>query len=117
LDAAELRRALAGESVTSWRPGGHGGVVLAAAVPFDADDPAGGALLLEQASRALPSLANRALLGLALATLGALAVAGLILLAFGASLSWRIRRLRNAAERAVRTSGRLDGPMPLADQS
>jgi signal transduction histidine kinase len=73
-----------------------------------------GALVLEQANRALPLLANRALFGLAGATLAALVIAGLILLLFGASLSFRIRRLRNAAERAVRTSGRLGGPMPLA---
>ena len=43
------------------------------------------------------------------------AVVIFFLLAFGATLSFRIRRLRDAAERAVRTSGRLDGPMPLAD--
>jgi len=110
LDAAEVRRALAGEDVTSWRADAGGGVILAAAVPTP-----DGALLLEQASRALPSLANRALTGLALATLSALLVAGLVLLAFGVSLSWRIRRLRNAAERAVHASGRLSGPMPLAD--
>jgi len=54
-------------------------------------------------------------MGLATATLAALLVSGTILLVFGASLSFRIRRLRNAAERAVRTSGRLDVPLPLVD--
>lgn len=116
IDAHEIRQALEGAATTSWRAVEYDdGVVLAAAVPLRDRDGARGALLLEQANRALPSLANRALTGLALATLGALAVAGLVLLAFGASLSWRIRKLRNAADRAVRTSGRLDGPMPLAD--
>jgi signal transduction histidine kinase len=111
-----VRVALGGAATTSWRAVEYDdGVVLAAAVPLQDREGARGALLLEQANRALPSLANRALTGLALATLGALAVAGLVLLAFGASLSWRIRKLRDAAERAVRTSGRLDGPMPLAD--
>ena len=116
VDAAEVWQALSGVAATSWRAGEQDGVVvLAAVVPLPGRDGPRGALLLEQANRALPSLANRALLGLATATLSALAVAGLILLAFGASLSWRIRKLRNAAERAVRTSGRLDGPLPLAD--
>ena len=56
-------------------------------------------MLLRVSLGALPLLANRALFGLAGATLAALAIAGLILLLFGASLSFRIRRLRNAARR------------------
>jgi dedicated sortase system histidine kinase len=115
LDAAEIWQALSGVASTSWRAGSAGDdVVLTAAVPLRTGADVRGALVLEQANRALPLLANRALFGLAGATLAALAIAGLILLLFGASLSFRIRRLRNAAERAVRTSGRLSGPMPLA---
>jgi dedicated sortase system histidine kinase len=116
LDAAEVWQALSGVASTSWRAGEAGDdVVLTAAVPLGAAGEVRGALVLEEANRALPLLANRALFGLAGATLAALAIAGLILLLFGASLSFRIRRLRNAAERAVRTSGRLAGPMPLAE--
>jgi len=116
LDAAEVWQALSGVASTSWRAGEAGGdVVLTAAVPLSAAGEVRGALVLEEENRALPMLANRALFGLAGATLAALLIAGLVLLAFGASLSFRIRRLRNAAERAVRTSGRLSGPMPLAD--
>jgi signal transduction histidine kinase len=118
LDAAEVWQALSGVAATSWRAADTGGdVVLTAAVPLRAAGEVRGALVLEEANRALPLLANRALFGLAGATLAALAIAGLILLLFGASLSFRIRRLRNAAERAVRTSGRLSGPMPLADSN
>jgi dedicated sortase system histidine kinase len=116
LDASEVWQALSGVAATSWRPGGVGGeVVLTAAVPLRAAGEVRGALVLEEANSALPLLANRALFGLAGATLAALAIAGLILLLFGASLSFRIRRLRNAAERAVRSSGRLHGPLPLVD--
>jgi signal transduction histidine kinase len=116
LDASEVWQALSGVPATSWRAVDRGGaVVLTAAIPLQSADGQHGALVIEQANRALPLLANRALVGLAGSTLVALAIALAILLAFGASLSWRIRRLRNAAERAVRTSGRLDGPMPLAD--
>jgi signal transduction histidine kinase len=116
LDASEVWQALSGVAATSWRSADRdGAVVLTAAIPLQGADGLHGALVLEQANRALPLLANRALVGLAGATLAALAIAAAILLAFGASLSLRIRRLRNAAERAVRTSGRMDGPMPLAD--
>ena len=115
LDAAEVWQALSGVAATSWRAGGAGEVVLTATVPLRTEGEVRGALVLEEANRALPLLANRALFGLAGATLAALAVAGLILLLFGASLSFRIRRLRNAAERAVRSSGRLHGPLPLVD--
>ncbi|MGH8172509.1 MAG: ATP-binding protein [Rhodanobacteraceae bacterium] len=116
LDAAEIWQALSGVAATSWRAGdARGEVVLIAAVPLRADGEIRGALVLEEANRALPLLANRALFGLAGATLAALVVAGLILLLFGASLSFRIRKLRNAAEHAVRTSGRLHGPLPLVD--
>jgi len=116
LDASEIWQALSGIAATSWRAADRdGAVVLTAAIPLQGSDGQHGALVLEQANRALPLLANRALVGLASATLVAMAIAAAILLLFGASLSLRIRRLRNAAERAVRTSGRLDGPMPLAD--
>lgn len=116
LDAGEVWQALSNLPATSWRAAGaEGAVILTAAVPLRAADGPHGALVLEQANRALPLLANRAFSRLALATGIALAVAAAILLLFGASLSLRIRRLRNAAERAVRTPGRLDGPMPLAD--
>jgi signal transduction histidine kinase len=116
VDASEVWQALSGVAATSWRPAdGAGAVVLAAAIPLDDGGATHGALVLEQANPALPLLADRALASLVTATLVALAIAAAILLLFGASLSMRVRRLRNATERAMRASGRLDGPMPLAD--
>lgn len=116
LDAGEVWQALSGIAATGWRPAEYAGaVVLVAAVPLDAGPRAHAALLLEQANPTLPLLANRALAGLVSATLVAFAVAAAILLLFGALLSWRLRRLRNAAEQALRAGGRLDAPMPLID--
>ena len=66
-----------------------------------------GALLLEQAGDALPLLTNRALLLLIGASLFALLLAGGILFAFASVLGLRIRRLRNAAERALRAGGQV----------
>jgi len=110
LDTPEIRQARAGQPVSVWRNGEErGSVVLAAAVPIGAAGRVDGVLLLEQASRSVPLLANRALFGLLLTSFGVLLVAGGILLAFATRLSLRLGRLRNAAERAQLNEGRLDG--------
>jgi two-component system sensor histidine kinase ChvG len=110
LDTREVGAASAGKPVSVWRSGEQrGSVVLAAAVPIERAGRVDGVLLLEQASRIVPLLANRALLGLLLTSFGVLLVAGGILLAFATRLSLRLGRLRNAAERAQLNDGRLDG--------
>ncbi|PWK82719.1 dedicated sortase system histidine kinase [Fulvimonas soli] len=110
LDLPEIARARAGEPAAVWRAGEtRGSVVLAVAAPVGPPDELHGVLLLEQASRTVPLLANRALLGLLLTSFGVLLVAGLILLAFATRLSMRLGRLRDAAERAQQADGRLDG--------
>ena len=110
LDTTEVREAGIGKPIAVWRSGEErGSVVLAAAVPIEHAGQVDGVLLLEQASRAVPLLANRALLGLLLTSFGVLLVAGGILLAFATRLSLRLGRLRNAAERAQLNDGRLDG--------
>ncbi|TPG47483.1 HAMP domain-containing protein [Rhodanobacter glycinis] len=110
LDTPEVSQAGAGKPVAVWRSGEErGSVVLAAAVPLERAGKVDGVLLLEQASRTVPLLANRALFGLLLTSFGVLLVAGGILLAFATRLSLRLGRLRNAAERAQLNDGRLDG--------
>jgi dedicated sortase system histidine kinase len=110
LQTDEVLQAANGHPVSVWRSGEErGSVVLAAAVPIGQPGHADAVLLLEQASRTVPLLANRALLGLLLTSFGVLLVAGGILLAFATRLSLRLGRLRNAAERAQLNDGRLDG--------
>lgn len=112
LDVPEVKTARNGSPATLWRRGeARGSVVLAAAVPIGAAGDMQGVLLLEQASRAVPLLANRALLGLLTISFGVLLVAGAILLTFATRLSIRLARLRDAAERAQANDGRLDGQM------
>ena len=114
LDVSQVREASQGHPATLWRQGeARGSVVLAAAVPIEQQGKVRGVLLLEQASRAVPLLANRALLGLLLTSFGVLLVAGAILLVFATRLSIRLGRLRDAAERAQLNDGRLDGPFPM----
>ena len=117
LNATEIWQALSGVTSTAWhRTAADSGVVLAAAVPIKSQGEVRGALLLEQASETLPLLTNRALLSVATASLFALFVAGGILFVFSSGLSLRIRRLRDAADRALRNSGSLDtASMPLTD--
>jgi dedicated sortase system histidine kinase len=116
LDATEVWQALSGVTATAWHRGnGAGDVVLAAAVPLKANGEVHGAVLLERTSATLPLLTNRALLSLGGASLLALILAGGILFAFASVLSLRIRRLRNAAEHAVRAGGRGEVPLPLTN--
>ena len=117
LQGDDLWQALSGVPATGWRATDNGGVLLVAAVPLRSHDALRGALVLEQANPALPILANRALSSLLGASLLALLVTAALLLLFGGLLSWRIRRLRNATERATRAGGRLAGPLPLANSS
>ena len=112
LDTREVEQARAGKAISVWRHGEErGSVVLATTVPIEQANRIEGVLLLEQASRSVPLLANRALFGLLLTSFGVLLVAGGILLAFATRLSLRLARLRNAAERAQLTDGRLDGQL------
>jgi dedicated sortase system histidine kinase len=117
LNATEIWQALSGVTSTAWhRTAADSGVVLAAAVPLKSQGEVRGALLLEQASETLPLLTNRALISVATASLFALFVAGGILFLFSSVLSLRIRRLRDAADRALRNSGSVDtAAMPLTD--
>ncbi len=121
LDTAEVERARAGKAINVWRQGEErGSVVLASSVPIVRSGKVEGVLLLEQASRAVPLLANRALFGLLLTSFGVLLVAGGVLLAFATRLSLRLARLRNAVERAQLNDGHMDGQLesdrfPMAD--
>jgi two-component system, OmpR family, sensor histidine kinase ChvG len=112
LDLPEIQSARNGQANTVWRQGEErDSVVLAAAVPVERDRTVVGVLLLEQASRAVPLLANRAFLSLLLTSFGVMLVAGAILLLFATRLSLRLGRLRDAVERAQVNDGRLDGQM------
>ncbi|HEY4093307.1 MAG TPA: ATP-binding protein [Luteibacter sp.] len=116
IDLPEVREALSGKPATAWRAGeARGSVVLAAAMPITQGGKLHGVVLLEQPSRAVPLLANRALFGLLLTSFAVLLIAGGVLLLFATRLTFRLRRLRNAAERAQDNDGKLDGPFPLID--
>ena len=79
----EVLSALGGTPASRWREGRlRGSVLLTVAVPIRVDGHVVAALSLEQAGRALPLLANRALAGLLMASFGVLLLAALVLFIF-----------------------------------
>lgn len=113
LDAPVVWQALGGLAGSAVRAASAANtVVVAAAVPLVQGGQVRGALLLEQGSDALLVLANRAVFGVMAASLLAVVVAVAIVLAHAGVLSLRIRRLRDAAERALRADGRLEPRLP-----
>jgi len=100
--SAETRAALAGTPGASWRrdPDGER-LLLRVAVPLPGASGNHGALLIERESESVLLLTDRALTGLLGATLLALLGAGAVVFVFAGRLSARVRRLRDATERAL----------------
>jgi two-component system sensor histidine kinase ChvG len=113
LQAPVVWQALSGVAASSVRAAsGIDAAIVAAAVPLGGGDAPRGALLLELPSDALLVLANRAVFGVMAASLAVVLLAALVLFAYAGVLSLRIRRLRDAAGRALRPDGRLDPRLP-----
>jgi two-component system sensor histidine kinase ChvG len=113
LQAPVVWQALSGVAASNVRSSNSANsVIVAAAVPVGAAGEARGALLVEKSSDALLLLANRAVFGVMAISLIAVLLAALVLVAYAGMLSLRIRRLRNAAERALRPDGRLVPNLP-----
>jgi dedicated sortase system histidine kinase len=104
----ELERALDGAPTTRRRsaPGGRG-TILSASHPVWSGESVIGAVVLEENTDAIVSLRNRAFEQLVAVTLIAFTAAALVLLAFASRLSWRLRRLRDEAENAIDSRGRV----------
>jgi two-component system sensor histidine kinase ChvG len=98
---------------TAWY-GANGSrkAIVAATAPIRAGDELLGSVVLEQTSDAILTLTNRALARLVNATLFASLLAAAGLLGYATWLSLRIRRLRNAAERALDARGRIAADLP-----
>ncbi|MGH8621652.1 MAG: ATP-binding protein [Burkholderiales bacterium] len=104
----ELERALDGAQASRRRsaPSG-GGVILSVAHPIWAGETVVGAVVVEENTDAIVSLRNRAFEQLVAVTLIAFGAAALVLLLFASRLSWRLRRLRDEAENAIDSQGRV----------
>lgn len=109
----QVDAALTGTPSARWRPAAsQASVILTAAVPILHEGDVRGVVLLEQTSDALLLWTNRALGSLLLGGLLTMLIAAAILFGYAGYLSFRIRKLRNAAENALSPEGRVIGSFP-----
>lgn len=108
----ELAAAIAGEPGVAWRRDRYGShLLLSAAVPLRVDGQVRAALLLERTNSEVLLLTDRAFSGLLGVSMVALLASGGVMFLFASRLSARIRRLRDAAERALDREGKVT-PFP-----
>jgi two-component system sensor histidine kinase ChvG len=108
-----VNSALKGHAHAQWVLGGSNHeMLLMAAAPIVIDGQLHGAVVLQQAADQLLALRDRALSRLFNLTLIATAAAVVIMFAFATWISVRIGRLRDAADSAVGSDGRIQLTMP-----
>ena len=113
LSGDSVDAALKGQAHAQWVLSGRlREMLLTAAAPIVIDGQLHGAVVLEQAADQLLALRDRALSRLFNLTFIATAAAVIIMLAFATWISLRIGRLRNAAESAVGSDGKIQLKMP-----
>jgi dedicated sortase system histidine kinase len=113
LSGFSVDAALKGQAHAQWVLTGRlREMLLTAAAPIVIDGQLHGAVVLEQAADQLLALRDRALSRLFNLTLIATAAAVIIMFAFATWISVRIGRLRDAADSAVGSDGRIQLTMP-----
>ena len=106
----EIERALDGTASWRWRKAADGRTaILIALNPVWVGDSVVGAVIVEETTQAIVSLSNRALEQLVAVTLIAFGVGALTLFLFASRLSSRLRKLRDEADRAIDSQGRVRG--------
>ncbi|MGD8807954.1 MAG: ATP-binding protein [Gammaproteobacteria bacterium] len=109
----QLREAVAGGAVVKWFRGDlDNSARVIASVPLRHDGRSVGALLLEQASDAVLTATNQAVLRLLTTTFLASVIALLGMLGFATWLSLRVSRLARAAGHALGPRGQIDTTLP-----
>lgn len=109
----EVEGAIAGRAGTAWRRDPSGArLLLSAAVPVRVDGQVRAALMLERSNSEVLLLTDRAFSGLIGVSLVAFLASGGVMFLFASRLGSRIRRLRDAAERALDREGRVT-PFPV----
>jgi dedicated sortase system histidine kinase len=106
----EIERALDGTS--SWRTrktSDSRTAIITALNPIWVGDAVVGVVIVEETNQAIVTFSNRALVQLAAVTLIAFGVGALALFLFASSLSSRLRKLRDEADNAIDSQGRVRG--------
>jgi dedicated sortase system histidine kinase len=107
-----VQMALTGEPHAQWVIDTEGQMLLTAAAPVIVEGKTHGAVVLEQSGEQLLNLRDQALTRLFNLTLLATAIAVTIMLAFATWITFRIGRLRHAADSAVASDGTIRLNMP-----
>jgi dedicated sortase system histidine kinase len=113
LGGDSVAAALGGRPHAQWvRSTDSGELLLTAAAPISIDGRTRGAVFLEQAADQLLALRDRAVTRLLNLTLLATAAAMIVMFGFATWISLRIGRLRDAADAAVGSDGKIRLDMP-----
>jgi dedicated sortase system histidine kinase len=113
LGGDSVTTALGGHSHAQWvRDGGSEELLLTVAAPLLIDGQTRGAVVLEQAGDQLVSLRDRAVSRLFAATLLATTAAVIVMFGVATWIGVRIARLRDAADAAVSSDGKIRLDMP-----
>lgn len=110
LRGEEVLRALNGRSATRWRSSpDERAVIVSAAHPVRAGNELIGAIVVEETTNSIQTLQRDAMAALFNRSIAVFVGVSLMLLIFASRLSFRIRRLRDLAERAIDPHGRVVG--------
>ncbi|UTV29923.1 proteobacterial dedicated sortase system histidine kinase [Photobacterium atrarenae] len=107
-----ISQALTGRGYSHWRPSADGKtMILAAAYPIWLDNNVMGAVVAEETTIGIQTLRNRALEQLFNSIIAIILIGTLTLFLFASKISSRIRRLRDEAEQAIDSQGRIQQPI------
>ncbi|OUD15356.1 proteobacterial dedicated sortase system histidine kinase [Thioflexithrix psekupsensis] len=109
LGGEEVNRALLGEPMTRWRSTSDDqAVIVSAAHPIWVGDQVMGAVVVEETSNSIQTVQRQAIASLFNRTIVLFLIVTIMLLLFSNWLSFRLRNLRNQAEKAIDSNGRVN---------
>ncbi len=118
LTGNEFKSALSGQAASQWRSTTDTELnILTVTHPIIINDKVIGAIAIEETNTSILILQNRAFKILINLSIVTFLIATTVLLLFASRLSSRIRRLRNDAEHAISTDGRVHGAMKITHSS
>jgi two-component system sensor histidine kinase ChvG len=110
LQGQDVEEALGGIPSSLWRlSADKKAVILSAAHPIFIDEQVMGAVVVEQTTNGIRALRNQALENQFHFILAVIVLGTLSLFLLASRISWRIRKLRNEAEGAIDSSGKIVG--------
>ncbi|MFD2178455.1 proteobacterial dedicated sortase system histidine kinase [Veronia pacifica] len=108
----EVQQALLGRPYANWRTSDdQKAMILSAAYPVKLNDTVVAAVVAEETTNGVRTLRNKALEQLFTVLLAVIITGVVVMLLFGSHISKRVRRLRDEADAAIDTQGRVLSPI------